>query len=65
MKSIFKYVLTYIFVVLVLFGALVLTSKIPKEKSKIILKNIHKPSYMLCALKNISPITTIQSSFVI
>ena len=32
MKSIFKYVLTYIFVVLVLFGALVLTSKIPKEK---------------------------------
>lgn len=32
MKSIFKYVLTYIFVVLVLFGTLVLTSRIPRDK---------------------------------
>ena len=32
MKNILKYTLIYILVVIVLFGALVLTSKIPKEK---------------------------------
>ena len=32
MKNILKYVLTYIFVVLVLFGTLVLTSRIPRDK---------------------------------